>query len=58
MGQTVAILRRPEIYANRKEEIVTRMFGVIDPGHPYIKQIYAGGPYLLGGEVELLDRIR
>jgi 3'-phosphoadenosine 5'-phosphosulfate synthase len=34
------------------------MFGVVDPGHPYIKQIYKGGDYLIGGEVELLDRIR
>jgi 3'-phosphoadenosine 5'-phosphosulfate synthase len=58
MGQTVAILRNPEIYANRKEEIVTRLFGVIDMGHPYIKNIYKGGDYLIGGEVELLDRIR
>ena len=58
LGETVAILRDPEVYANRKEEIVSRMFGVIDPGHPYISHIYSGGPYLLGGEVELLDRIR
>lgn len=57
MGQTVAILRNPEIYENRKEEIVTRMYGAIDPGHPYIKHIYSGGDYLIGGEVELLDRI-
>lgn len=58
MGKRVAILRKPEVYANRKEEIVTRMFGVIDPDHPYIKHIYDGGDYLIGGEVELLDRIR
>lgn len=58
MGQTVAILRNPEVYNNRKEEIVTRMFGVIDPEHPYIKNIYKGGDYLIGGEVELLERIR
>ena len=58
MGEIVAILRNPEIYPNRKEEIVTRMFGVIDPGHPYIKEMYKGGDYLIGGEVELLDRIR
>jgi hypothetical protein len=58
MGQIVAILRDPEIYNNRKEEIVTRMFGVIDMDHPYIKHIYSGGDYLIGGEVELLDRIR
>lgn len=58
MGEVVAILRNPEIYPNRKEEIAARMFGVIDPGHPYIRQIYGGGDYLIGGEVELLDRIR
>ena len=58
MGNIVAILRNPEIYPNRKEEIATRMFGVIDMGHPYIQQIYKGGDYLIGGEVELLDRIR
>jgi len=58
MGKTVAILRNPEIYANRKEEIVTRMFGVIDMDHPYIKHIYSGGDYLIGGEIELLDRIK
>lgn len=57
-GEVLAILRNPEIYVNRKEEIVTRLFGVIDPGHPYIKHIYGGGDWLLGGEIELLDRIR
>lgn len=58
MGQTVAILRDAEIYDNRKEEIVTRMFGAIDMDHPYISHIYSGGDYLIGGEIELLDRIR
>lgn len=58
MGETVAILRDPEIYENRKEEIVTRMYGVIDFDHPYIRHIYSGGDYLIGGEIELLDRIR
>lgn len=57
-GQTVAILRDPEIYDNRKEEIITRMYGAMDVGHPYIKNILSGGDYLLGGEIELLDRIR
>jgi 3'-phosphoadenosine 5'-phosphosulfate synthase len=57
-GETLAILRRPEIYLNRKEEIVSRLFGVIDNGHPYIKHIYSGGDWLLGGEIELLQRIR
>lgn len=57
-GHTMAILRNPEIYENRKEEIVSRIFGVIDMGHPYIKHIYSGGDWLIGGEIEVLDRIR
>lgn len=57
-GKILAILRNPEIYVNRKEEIVSRIFGVIDPGHPYIKHIYTGGDWLLGGEIELLQKIR
>lgn len=57
-GVPLAILRNPEIYVNRKEEIVSRIFGVIDKGHPYIDHIYSGGDWLLGGEIELLQRIR
>eukprot|EP01041_Mallomonas_annulata_P005359 gene5359-10710_t len=57
-GRTVAILRNPEIYEYRKEEVISRMFGVIDPEHPYIKHIYDGGNWLIGGEIELLERIR
>ena len=33
-GRTLAILRNPEIYEHRKEEIATRCFGAIDMGHP------------------------
>ena len=56
-GDAVAILRDFEVYANRKEEIVARCFGVIDRGHPYIEHIYRGGDWLVGGEVELLGRV-
>lgn len=48
-GNAIAILRNPEVYINRKEEIITRCFGVIDPGHPYIKHIQTGGDWLIGG---------
>lgn len=56
-GRTLAILRNPEIYENRKEEIVARCFGVVDMGHPYIAHIYGGGDWLLGGEIELLQKV-
>jgi len=58
MGKTLAIMHDVEIYANRKEEIISRLFGAMDEGHPYIKQILKQGDYLIGGEVEVLDRIR
>jgi 3'-phosphoadenosine 5'-phosphosulfate synthase len=57
-GRTLAILRNPEIYEHRKEEIVTRCFGAIDMGHPYVQHIYEGGDWLLGGEIELIGKIR
>ena len=57
-GRTLAILRNPEIYAHRKEEIATRCFGAVDMGHPYIEHMYSGGNWLIGGEVTLLGRVR
>lgn len=58
MGQTLAIMHDVEIYANRKEEIISRLFGAMDEGYPYISQILKQGDYLIGGEVNVLDRIR
>lgn len=57
-GNFVGLLHNPEIYANRKEEIVSRIFGVIDFKHPYISHIYSGGDWLIGGEIELFERIK
>ncbi len=57
-GRALAILRSPEVYAYRKEELIARCFGVFDPGHPYVAHILRSGDWLIGGEVELLGRIR
>ena len=57
-GEIMAILRNPEVYENRKEEIVSRIFGIVDRGHPYVEHIYNGGDWLIGGEIELLERIQ
>lgn len=57
-GEEVAILKNPEIFPHRKEERITRTFGAMDKNHPYIKQIELSGDFLLGGEIELLQRIR
>jgi 3'-phosphoadenosine 5'-phosphosulfate synthase len=58
-GRPLAIVRSPEIYPHRKEEIIARTFGHADYDHPYVKEnILPSGDWLLGGEVELLEPIR
>ncbi|KAK2582921.1 hypothetical protein KPH14_008987 [Odynerus spinipes] len=54
----LAILRNPEFYYHRKEERCSREFGTNDPGHPFIKMIHESGDWLVGGELEVLERIR
>uniref|UniRef100_A0AAV1U9P6 Adenylyl-sulfate kinase n=1 Tax=Peronospora matthiolae TaxID=2874970 RepID=A0AAV1U9P6_9STRA len=57
-GKELALLHDPEIYDHRKEERIARTFGAMDSGHPYIAAILKSGEYLLGGEIELLSRIK
>lgn len=57
-GNPVAILRKPEIYYQRKEERCARQFGTNDQRHPYIKLINESGPYLVGGDLEVIERIQ
>lgn len=57
-GKPVAILRKPQFFNHRKEERVCRQFGTSNPNHPYIKIIYSGGDFLVGGDLEVLGRIR
>lgn len=56
-GKAVAILREPEFYEHRKEERCARTFATTHPDHPYIKMINASGDWLVGGEIEVLERI-
>lgn len=57
-GKPVAILRAPEIFEHRKEERCARQFGTTHPSHPYIQMIMASGDWLVGGDLEVLERIR
>ena len=57
-GRIRAVLRKPEIYAHRKEERVCRQFGTSHPDHPYIREINNSGDWLMGGDLEVLERIR
>jgi 3'-phosphoadenosine 5'-phosphosulfate synthase len=57
-GVAVAVLRRPEFYAHRKEERVARTFGTTHAGHPAIKLIMKSGEWLIGGDLDVLGPIR
>uniref|UniRef100_A0A8C6U4P9 3'-phosphoadenosine 5'-phosphosulfate synthase 2a n=1 Tax=Neogobius melanostomus TaxID=47308 RepID=A0A8C6U4P9_9GOBI len=57
-GSLVAILRNPEFYEHRKEERCARQWGTTCPQHPYIKMVMEGGDWLVGGDLEVLERIR
>lgn len=57
-GVCYAILRKPEFYFHRKEERAARQFGTTNKDHPYLKMVYAMGDWLVGGELEVLRRVR
>lgn len=57
-GKVYAVLRQPEFFPHRKEERCSRQFGTSSPGHPYIKMINESGDWLVGGDLEVLERIR
>ncbi|XP_059410606.1 bifunctional 3'-phosphoadenosine 5'-phosphosulfate synthase 1 [Carassius carassius] len=56
-GQRVAILRNPEFYEHRKEERCARQWGTTCKDHPYIKMVMESGDWLVGGDLQVLDRI-
>ncbi|XP_076235893.1 bifunctional 3'-phosphoadenosine 5'-phosphosulfate synthase [Calliopsis andreniformis] len=57
-GRPIAILRRPEFFPHRKEERCCRQYGTNDSGHPYVKMIQTSGDWLVGGDLEVFERIR
>eukprot|EP00756_Hemistasia_phaeocysticola_P033381 Hpha_TRINITY_DN16462_c3_g2::TRINITY_DN16462_c3_g2_i1::g.161911::m.161911/K13811/PAPSS; 3'-phosphoadenosine 5'-phosphosulfate synthase len=58
-GEPLAILKDPEVYDFRKEELVTRHWGSWDPDHPYVKEVInSAEDYLIGGEIEKARRIK
>lgn len=56
-GKDVAIMKAPEVYDHVKEERAARTFGLHYKGHPYVEKIFAAGDFLVGGELEVLDKI-
>ncbi|XP_015202242.1 bifunctional 3'-phosphoadenosine 5'-phosphosulfate synthase 2b isoform X2 [Lepisosteus oculatus] len=57
-GRRVAILRNPEFYEHRKEERCARQWGTTCTQHPYIKMVMESGDWLVGGDLEVLERIK
>ncbi|KAM6951222.1 bifunctional 3'-phosphoadenosine 5'-phosphosulfate synthase 2b [Aplochiton taeniatus] len=57
-GRRVAVLRNPEFYQHRKEERCARTWGTTCPQHPYISMVMESGDWLVGGDLEVLERIR
>ena len=57
-GKNVAILRHPEFHAHRKEERVSHVWGTSNPRHPHIKMVLESGDWLVGGAIEVPERIR
>lgn len=54
----LAILRRPEFYYHRKEERCSWQFGTNNLEHPYVKIIHDSGDWLMGGDLEVLEKIK
>ncbi|ODM91331.1 Bifunctional 3'-phosphoadenosine 5'-phosphosulfate synthase [Orchesella cincta] len=57
-SKPIALLKDPEFYAHRKEERCARQWGTTSPKHPYIKMVLESGDWLVGGDLEVFDRIR
>ncbi|KAL5506861.1 hypothetical protein EMCRGX_G008611 [Ephydatia muelleri] len=57
-GKNVAIMRQPEFFAHRKEERVSHIWGTSNPRHPHIKMIFESGDWLVGGAIEVPERIK
>ncbi|CAI2350017.1 unnamed protein product [Caenorhabditis sp. 36 PRJEB53466] len=56
-GKVYAVLSEPEIFEHRKEERVCRQFGTNDVRHPAVAQVLESGDWLLGGDVQVLQKI-
>ncbi|XP_054030721.1 bifunctional 3'-phosphoadenosine 5'-phosphosulfate synthase 2 [Dryobates pubescens] len=57
-GRRVAVLRRPEFYEHRKEERCARVWGTTCARHPHIKMVMESGDWLVGGDLQVLERIK
>ncbi|CAK9300524.1 unnamed protein product [Gordionus sp. m RMFG-2023] len=57
-GKIVAILNDIEFFHNPKEVRCGKQFGITSKEHPYIKMIYESGDWLVGGELEVFEKVK
>jgi len=57
-GKVVAVIRDPEVYEMRKEERCARQWGMVHKEHPYQQLVWEAGDWCIGGELEVLGRIK
>ncbi|KAK2086009.1 hypothetical protein P7K49_035434 [Saguinus oedipus] len=53
----VAILHNLEFYEHRKEEHCARRWGTTCTNHPHIRMVMGQGDWLIGGDLQFLDRV-
>ena len=56
-GKLVAALRNIELYAHRKRERAAGQFATVDERHPNVKLVLDSGDWLIGDDIELLERV-
>jgi len=54
----VALLENIEIYSYGKDFFAENVFGTKDKNHPGVEGVYKMKPYLIGGDIKLLDDTR
>lgn len=58
-GDLVGVLSSIEIYKHNKEERIARTWGSTAPGLPYVEEVITpAGNWLIGGDLEVLDRVK
>jgi len=55
-GSKVAILQNESIFMMNKKNVLKKFFGTNNPEHPGVNKMLAGGDYIIGGKIELLQR--
>ena len=55
-GLKIAILHNESIFMMNKQKVLIKLFGTDNPRHPGVNKVLAGGDYIIGGKIELLQR--